>query len=202
MQTPESNKQTPSAPAPSPGPAPTAAPVTAAALGLPKDLAAELAAADAVTAAEGMHPAAPGQPVAPLPPSMAEELAAILLVAGQTAGLVFPSVQPIYTETRCKATGAAVAPALERMGIKLPMGASTVYLGAIVAVVTLGWETRTAVMRDLARMQKEAEQAERERKAKDVSPEKTAAPAEAAAPDEPKRATEEDVLRPPAVAVL
>lgn len=155
---------------------------------LPAGVAAELRAADLETAALGqpVPEGAIGAP--PPPPSQADELAAVLLVSGQAAGMVFESLRPIYTETRCKAVADAVAPALERLGIRLPTGSAGVYLPAVMAVVVLGIETKEAVTRDLARMRAAKEAQEKAQRGQ--------APAQAPAEDQ-TRDTEADVLRPP-----
>lgn len=161
--------------------------------GLDQSIAAELAAADAAAAASESPVPVPGQ-AAPMQPTQAEELAGLLLIAGTVAGAVFPSVRPIYTEARCRATGEAVSPALERLNIRIPMGATSVYGGALLAVLLLGMETRTAVLRDLETMKRNAEA---EAKAKGPAPSaKPEKPADAPS-GEPKPATEADVLRPP-----
>lgn len=161
---------------------------------LPASVMAELAAADAEAATLGQPiPEGAIGPTPPPPPSQADELAAVLLVAGQGAGMVFESLRPIYTETRCKAVAEQVAPALERLGIRLPTGSAGVYLPAAMAVLVLGIETREAVTRDLARMRREREAAEA--KAKDR--EQAAQPAPAAQEADAPKATEADVLRPP-----
>lgn len=161
--------------------------------GLDKNIAAELAAADAAAAASESPVPIPGQQQAPMPPTQAEELAGILFIAGQVAGQVFPSVAPIYSENRCKATGEAVAPALERLNIRVPMGATSIYGGALLAVLLLGMETRNAVMRDLEVMKRNAEAAAKEK----GKPAAVVTARPDAPPEAEKRVTEADVLRPP-----
>jgi|GEM_PF-2854212 hypothetical protein len=166
---------------------------------IPASVAAELAAADREAAAIGQPiPEGAVGPLPPPPPSQADELASILIVAGQGASIVFPSLAAIYTEVRCTATAAAVAPALERLGIRLPTGSAGVYLPAAAAVMTLAWETREAVRRDLERMRRAAEAEQRKAKDREHAASPAAIEAEKPAPIQ-AQATEADVLRPPGV---
>lgn len=123
---------------------------------------AEVRAADLETNAVN-GPAVPEGALAapPAPPSQAAELAGLLLVAGQALAIAFPSVRPVYTETRCKQVADAVAPALERFGIVIPLGSAGVLLPAAAAVFVLAWETRVAIVADLELEKRRAVAAER-----------------------------------------
>lgn len=161
------------------------APVAVPLPGVSPEVAAKLAAADAAMAAGA--PLDPGAGVR-VAPSQAEEIAAILHLGGQGAGLMFPSVAPIYSEGRCKDVAEKVAPVLERLGIKIPFGSAGLYGGAIMAVLALAWETRAAVLRDLEREAREAKREQAKRiEAGEVGP--TVAPVV-------ERAPEHAILRP------
>jgi hypothetical protein len=119
--------------------------------------------------------APPPDPNAPQPapePSQADQIAGILIAVGQAGALRFPSLGKVYTEEACKAHGAAMAPALERLGFTLKAGETMVYLGAAGSLIMLLYQTRTAVLEDI--------KAERGVAAVEVAPTPTPATKEAA----------------------
>ncbi|WP_343724279.1 hypothetical protein [Herbaspirillum huttiense] len=104
---------------------------------------ADLAAAD---------PDAPGAPgavqVAP-EPSQADQLGSILFMIGQAGAMRFPTLANVYTEEKCKAHGAAIAPALEKLGWTLNAGESMIFLTAAGSAIMLLVETRNTVLQEL-----------------------------------------------------
>jgi len=99
-------------------------------------------------------PAIAADPSAPAPipePSQADQIAGILLTLGTAGRMRFASLETVFTEEKCKAHGAAIAPALERLGIRLNAGETMCYLTAAGSVLMLALESRTAIINDLAK---------------------------------------------------
>lgn len=126
---------------------------------------------------EYMDPNAPPPP--PPEPSQADQLAGILLALGSAGAMRFPSMAAIYTEEKCKAHAAAIAPAMERLGIRINAGETMVYLTAAGSVLMLAMETRTAIVKDI--------KAERQATGEPETP------APAANPETPERIVHEQV---------
>lgn len=93
-------------------------------------------------------PIAGGAPAGPPPDPVAEvarEVAGLLVVAGQMMAIRWPRVAPLYSPAACETHGAAVAPALVKLGWWTPGGDWAPYVTAAAAVVTLGLGTLEAI---------------------------------------------------------
>lgn len=115
------------------------------------ELAALAAAANAadIGADDQAAPGAPGAVQVVPEQSQAEQLGSIIFMIGQAGAMPFPSLANVYTEEKCKAHGAAIAPALEKLGWTLYAGESMIFLTAAGSAIMLLVETRNTVMSDL-----------------------------------------------------
>lgn len=128
---------------------------------------------------------APGTEPAVQETSQADQLAGMLFMIGQAGAMRFPSLATVYTEEKCKAHGAAIAPALEKLGWTLNAGESMIFLTAAGSAIMLLVETRNTVMQDLKAEQsaKQLQQASQQ-----ATPESIAAANQQAAGQAPETA--------------
>lgn len=94
---------------------------------------------------------APALPTPP-PPSELEacqnEIAGLLLLLGSALSMRWPACADIYSLKACKHHGAAIAPALIKLGWWSPGGDWGLYVAAGASVATLGISTYQVIMRD------------------------------------------------------
>jgi len=94
---------------------------------------------------------APALPPPP-PPSDLEacsnEIAGLLLLLGSALSMRWPACAEIYSLKACRHHGAAIAPALIKLGWWSPGGDWGLYVAAGASVATLGISTYQVIMRD------------------------------------------------------